>query len=94
MIRQGARQTAEAPARRWQVAESKTGETGPREVAEPLTSAFEQMISGAEETNLKGKKEEAQKTQMSIESRLESLARMFAAGKDTPAEEDTEEEES
>jgi len=31
---------------------------------------------------------------MSIESRLESLTRMFAAGKDKQVEEDTEEEES
>ncbi|GAJ00503.1 unnamed protein product, partial [marine sediment metagenome] len=46
------------------------------------------------ETDLKEKKEEAQKTPMSIESRLESLTQMFAAGKDMPAEEDTEEEES
>ena len=91
MIRQAARRTDEVPARRWQEAESQTGETGPKEVAETLTSAFEQMTSGAEGTNLKGK---AQKTQMSIESRLESLARMFTADKDTPAEEDAEEEES
>ena len=94
MIKQAARQTAEAPPRRWQEDESKTGETGPEEVAETLTSAFEQMTNGAEETNLKEEKEEAPKTQMSIESRLESLTRMFATGKDMPAEEDTEEEES
>jgi len=94
MIKQAARRTAEAPPRRWQEDESKTGEIGPKEVAETLTPAFEQMTSGAEETNLKEKKEEVQKTPMSIESRLESLTQMFAAGKDMPAEEDTEEEES
>ena len=94
MIRQVARQTAEAPARRLEEAGSKTGEISPKEVAETLTPAFEQMTSGAEGTNLKGKKGEAKKTQVSIESRLESLARMFAADKDKQAEEDTEEEES
>jgi len=93
MIRQVARRTAEAPARRWQEG-SKTGEIGPKEVAETLTPAFEQMTSGAEGTNLKGKKEEAKKIQVGIESRLESLARMFAADKDKQAEEDTDEEES
>jgi len=94
IISQVARQAAEAPAERWQEADSKTEEIGSKEVAETLTSAFEQMTSGAEGTNLKERKEEVQKTQMNIESRLESLTRMFAADKDTPAEEDTEEEES
>jgi len=93
MIKQVARQTAEAPARRWQEG-SKTNELGPKEVAETLTPAFEQMTSGAEGTNLKEEKEEALKTQMGIENRLESLTRMFAADKDEQAEEDTEEEES
>ena len=59
-----------------------------------LSSAFEQMTSEVEETNLKGKREEAKKYQKGIEGRLESLTRMFAAGKDKQAEEDTEEEES
>jgi hypothetical protein len=94
MIKQAARRTAGAPPRRWQEDESKTEEVGPKEVAETLTPAFEQMTSGAEETNLKEKKEEVQKPQKSIESRLESLTQMFSAGKDMPAEEDTEEEES
>ena len=94
MIKQEAGRTAEVPARRWQEAESKTEKTGPKEVAETLTSAFEHMTSGAEETNLKEKKEEARETQMSIEGRLESLARMFAADKDKQPEEDTEDEGS
>jgi hypothetical protein len=47
-----------------------------------------------ERTNLKGKREEAKKYQKGIDGRLESPTRMFAADKDTPAEEDTEEEES
>ena len=59
-----------------------------------MPSAFEQITSGAEETKLKEKKEEALKTQMGIEGRLESLTQMFAADKDKQAEEDTEEEES
>jgi len=94
MIRQAVGRTAEARAREWPENESKAGETGPKEVAETLISTFEQMASGAGGANLKEKKEEPQKTQMSIEGRLESLTRMFTAGKDTPAEEDTEEEES
>jgi len=94
MIRQAAGRTDEVAARRWQEAESKTSEIGSEEAVEPLTSAFEQMTSGAEGTKSRRKKEEAKKPQESIDGRLESLERMFATGKDMPAEEDTEEEES
>jgi len=59
-----------------------------------LPSTFEQITSEVERTNLKGKREEAKKYQKGIEGRLESPTRMFAADKETPAEEDTEEEES
>jgi hypothetical protein len=51
------------------------------------------MTGGVEGTNLEGKKEGNKKIQTNIENRMESLTRMFAAGKDLPAEEDTEEEE-
>ena len=94
MIRQAAGQTTEAPARRWQEAESKASEIGSEGAVEPLAPAFEQMTSGAEGTKSRRKKEGAKEPQESIEGRLESLAQMFAAGKDMPAEEDTEEEES
>jgi len=94
MIGQVPKQIAELPARRWQEAESKASEIGPEEVAKPLTSAFAQMTSGAEETNLKGKKGKDKKIEISIESRLESLSQMFAAGKDKQAEENNEEEET
>ena len=77
-----------------QEADSKTGEIGSKEVAEMLPSAFEQITSEVEGTNLKGKREEAKKYQKGIEGRLESLTRMFAADKDTPTEGDTEEEEN
>ena len=94
IIKQTARRTAEAPARRWQEAESKTSEIGPKEAVDPLASAFEQMTSGVERTKSRRKKEEVKKPQTSIEGRLESLAQMFSADKDMPSEEDTEEEES
>jgi len=86
IIKQTTRRTAESPARRWPETESKTSEIGPEEVAEPLTPASEQMTSRAEETKPKRKRKESQETQTGIEGRLESLAQMFAAGKDLPAE--------
>ncbi len=89
-----AREAAKAPAGSWQEAGSKTGEIGSKEIAEMLPSTFEQITSEVERTNLKGKREEAKKYQKGIDGRLESPTRMFAADKDTPAEEDTEEEES
>ncbi len=93
-MRQVARQTADTPTERWQETDSETNEVGPGKVAETVPSALEQTTGGVEETSLKEKREEGKKKQLGIEGRLESLAQMFAAGKDTPAEEDTEEEKS
>ena len=94
MVRQVARQTAEAPARKPPEAAGKTVETDAKVTALTLTPAFEQMTGGVERSNLKGERGKARKALTSIEGRLESLSRMFAADKDMSDEEDTEEEEN
>ena len=88
---QVARQTAEAPAETSQEADSETDKAA-EEGGEALARTFGEAISVAE-TDIKGEKREAKEVQRRIETRLESLERMYASNEDKQAEEADEEEQ-
>ena len=90
--RQLGRQTADAPTRTSQEGDSKARETGKasKEASEALARTFGEVISVAG-ANAKEPKE-TKEVQRRIETRLESLARMYASNKARQAEEENEEE--
>jgi hypothetical protein len=88
-----ARQTDEPPTRPSTETDGLTKETdiASGEVTEALAKSFGKVISGAGASTRE--KKEAKEVQRRIETRLESLARMYSSNKDRVAGEEDEEEE-
>ena len=87
------RQSAEAPRRISQepvdIEFEEVGEDS-EAAAEVLARTFGEVVGGAGETGLRGKRE-AKEVQRRIEARLDNLARMFSSKADQVEEEDEEE---
>ena len=85
-----ARHTADAPTGTSREGDSQTKEDGeaPEETGEALAKTFGEVVNAAE-ANAKGKRG-AKEVQKRIETRLESLARMYASNKARQTDEEEE----